>query len=86
MKRLAIILSIVLVSAGAALAQNSNTSPSGRTRIVAPKPSPTPKTAAKSPDATPSPSPAMSSRRTTTTNSPAAAVRAAFDKIIEGIR
>jgi len=86
MKRLAIILSIVLVSAGAALAQNSNTSPSSRTRTVAPKPSPTPKTVAKSPDAMPSPSPATSSRRTTTTNSPAGAVRAAFDKIIEGIR
>jgi ketosteroid isomerase-like protein len=86
MKRLAIILSIVLVSAGAALAQNSNTSPSSRTRTVAPKPSPTPKTVAKSPAATPSPSPATSSRRTTTNAGPSAAVLAAFDKIIDGIR
>ena len=86
MKRLAIILSIVLVSAGAALAQNSNTSPSSRTRTVAPKPSPTPRTTAKSPAATPSPSPGMSARRTTTNAGPSAAVRAAFDKIIEGIR
>jgi len=85
MKRLGIIFSIVLVSAGAALAQNSNTSPSSRTRTVAPKPSPTPKTVAKAPDAMPSPLPGTSSRRTAT-NSPAAAVRAAFDKIIEGIR
>src|SRR6266404_9312091 len=85
MKRFAIILSIVLAGAVAALAQNSNTSPSSRTRTVAPKPSPTPKTAAKSPAATPSPSPSPSSRRTTTTG-PAVAVRAAFDKIIDGIR
>ena len=84
MKRLAIILSIVLVGAGAALAQNSNTSPSSRTRTVAPKPSPTPRTVSKSPEATPSPSPGTTSRRTTT--GPAAAVRAAFDKIIEGIK
>lgn len=84
MKRLAIILSIVLVSAGAALAQNSNTSPSSRTRTVAPKPSPTPRTVAKPADATASPSPGTTSRRTAA--GPATAVRAAFDKIIEGIR
>jgi len=84
MKRLAIILSIVLVSAGAALAQNSNTSPSSRTRTVAPKPSPAPRTVAKPPDATASPSPGTTSRRTAA--GPATAVRAAFDKIIEGIR
>ena len=85
MKRLAIIFSIVLVSAGAGLAQNSNTSPPSRTRTVAPKPSPTPKTAAKSPDATPSSSPVTSSRRTTNAG-PSAAVLAAFDKIIDGIK
>ncbi|MFN2576519.1 MAG: nuclear transport factor 2 family protein [Pyrinomonadaceae bacterium] len=84
MKRLAIIFSIVLVSAGAAFAQNSNTSPSSRTRTVAPKPSPTPKTITKSPVPTPSPAPMTSSRRTTT--GPATAVRAAFDKIIDGIK
>src|SRR5256714_13559173 len=86
MKRIAIITCVVIFSAAAAVAQNSNTSPSSRGRTVAPKPSPTPRTVAKSPDATASPSPRTSSRRTTPAAGPAAAVRAAFDKIIEGIR
>ena len=85
MKNFAIIVSVVLVSAAAAFAQNNNTtSPSSRGRTVAPKPSPTPKTVTGSPDAKPTPSSATGGGRTAA--GPSAAVLAAFDKIIEGIR
>ena len=85
MKKFAIIVSVMLVSAAAAFAQSSNTtSPSSRGRTVAPKPSPTPKTVTKSPDATQTPSSATGGGRTAT--GPSAGVLSAFDKIIEGIR
>ena len=85
MKRSVAVFSIVLASMGLAFAQ-STTSPSSRTRTVDPTPAATPKTVTKSkPEA--SPSPATSKPATTTTPAgPSAAVLAAFDKIIEGVR
>jgi ketosteroid isomerase-like protein len=85
MKTFAIIVSVLLFSAAAALAQNSNTtSPSSRGRTVAAKPSPTPKTVTKSPDATQTTSSTTGGGRATT--GPSATVLSAFDKIMEGIR
>jgi hypothetical protein len=70
-----------------AFAQNANTNSStSRGRTVAPKPTPTPKTVSKSPTATPSPSPATGGGRATPAVGPSAAVLAAFDKIIDGIK
>src|SRR4051812_10378602 len=86
MKRSIVAVSILFASVVFAVAQNANTnSPSSRGRTVAPKPTPTPRTASKTPDATASPSPRPSSR-TTPPAGPSAAVLAAFDKIIDGIR
>jgi ketosteroid isomerase-like protein len=86
MKRSVAIVSVVLMSLALAFAQNSNssTSPSSRTRTVDPKPTPTPRTATKS--ATAEASPSQTPRPTTTQAGPSAAVLAAFDRIIEGVR
>jgi ketosteroid isomerase-like protein len=86
MKRSIVAVSILLACLAFAVAQNTNTnSSSSRGRTVAPKPSPTPRSAAKA-DATPSPSPAAGGGRTTSAAGPSAAVLAAFDKIVDGIR
>ena len=87
MKRLIVAVSILFACVAFAVAQNTNTnSASSRGRTVAAKPSPTPKTITKS-EATPSPSPATTGGgRTTSAAGPSAAVLAAFDKIIDGIR
>jgi hypothetical protein len=86
MKRILVAASVLLACAFLVLAQNTNTnSSSSRGRTVAPKPSPTPKTVSKSPEATASPSPTPSSARTSPVG-PSAAVLAAFDKIIDGIK
>jgi ketosteroid isomerase-like protein len=86
MKRLVAIVSVVLMSLALAFAQNSNssTSPSSRTRTVDPKPTPTPRTVTKS--TTPEASPSQTPRPTTTQAGPSAAVLAAFDRILEGVR
>lgn len=86
MKRLVAIVSIVLMSLALAFAQNTNssTSPSSRTRTVDPKPTPTPRTVTKS--ATAEASPSQTPRPTTTQAGPSAAVLAAFDRILEGVR
>ena len=88
MKRSVAVISIVFASLALAFAQsNSTTSPSSRTRTVDAKPTPTPKTVTKSAKPEASPSPATPKRSTTTTAAgPSAAVLAAFDKIIEGVR
>ena len=91
MKRPAIILSMVLLGASVAFAQNSNsstTSPSSRSRVVEAKPTPTPKTVTKSSNATakPSPSPTPRGNSASGSTAPSTGVLAAFDKIIEGIR
>ena len=91
MKRSLVIASIIVASAVVTFAQNSNsstTSPSSRTRTVAPKPTGSPKTVRKSSDATPAPSPSQTQRRNSAGGStaPSTGVLAAFDKIIEGIR
>ena len=86
MKRILVAASVLLACAFLVLAQNANTnSSSSRGRTVAPKPSPTPKTVSKSPEATASPAPTPSSTRTSPVG-PSAAVLAAFDKIIDGIK
>ena len=86
MKRILVAASVLLACAFLVLAQNTNTnSSSSRGRTVAPKPSPTPKTVSKSPEATASPAPTPSSTRTSPVG-PSAAVLAAFDKIIDGIK
>lgn len=86
MKRLVAIAPVVLMSLVLAFAQNSNssTSPSSRTRTVDPKPTPTPRTVTKS--ATAEASPSQTPRPTVTQAGPSAAVLAAFDRIIEGVR
>lgn len=87
MKRLLVAASVLLACVILAFAQNANTNSStSRGRTVAPKPTPTPKTVSKSPTATPSPSPATGGGRTTPSVGPSAAVLAAFDKIIDGIK
>jgi ketosteroid isomerase-like protein len=92
MKRSAIILSMVLLGASLAFAQNSNsstTSPSSRSRVVEAKPTPPPKTVPKSSNATAKPSPSPTTRRNSAsggTTAPSTGVLAAFDKIVEGIR
>jgi hypothetical protein len=87
MKRLLVAASVLLACVILAFAQNANTNSStSRGRTVAPKPTPTPKTVSKSPTATPSPSPATGGGRTTPAVGPSAAVLAAFDKIIDGIK
>ena len=87
MKRLLVAASVLLACVLLAFAQNANTNSStSRGRTVAPKPTPTPKTVSKSPTATPSPSPATGGGRTTPAVGPSAAVLAAFDKIIDGIK
>ncbi len=85
MKRFIVAASILIACTGVIVAQDT-TSPSSRTRTVAPKPSPTPKTVTKSPPATASPSPSTTSSRRTTTTAPSTGVLAAFDKIIDGIK
>jgi len=85
LKRTVVIVSIILATTGAIVAQDA-TSPSSRTRTVNAKPTPTPKTVTKSPSATASPSPSAQSSRRTTTTAPSTGVLAAFDKIVEGIR
>ncbi len=86
MKKSLVAASLILAGAAAIFAQDM-TSPSSRTRTVAPKPSPTPKPVTKSatPAAAPSPA-AQTPRRTTPATGPSTAVLAAFDKIMEGIR
>jgi len=87
MKRLLVAASVLLACVLLAFAQNANTNSStSRGRTVAPKPTPTPKTVSKSPTAAPSPSPATGGGRTTPAVGPSAAVLAAFDKIIDGIK
>lgn len=82
MKRSIVAVSILFACFAFAVAQNTNSnSSSSRGRTVAP--SPTPRTGA---NATPSPSPATGGGRTTSAAGPSAAVLAAFDKIIDGIR
>jgi hypothetical protein len=79
--------SVLLACVILAFAQNANTNSStSRGRTVAPKPTPTPKTVSKSPTATPSPSPATGGGRATPAVGPSAAVLAAFEKIIDGIK
>jgi hypothetical protein len=87
MKRLLVAASVLLACVILAFAQNANTNSStSRGRTVAPKPTPTPKTVSKSPTATPSPSPATGGGRATPAVGPSAAVLAAFEKIIDGIK
>ena len=89
MKKSIVVVAIIFASAVLAFPQNSNsTSPSNRTRTVAAKPSPTPKTVTKSSsEAAPAASPTPAApRRTTPSAGPSAAVMAAFDKIVDGIR
>lgn len=89
MKKSIVVVAIIFASAVLVFPQNSNsTSPSNRTRTVAAKPSPTPKTVTKSSsEAAPAASPTPAApRRTTPSAGPSAAVLAAFDKIIDGIR
>ena len=82
MKRSIVAVSILFACFAFAVAQNTNSnSSSSRGRTVAP--SPTPRTGA---NATPSPSPATGGGRTSSAAGPSAAVLAAFDKIIDGIR
>lgn len=88
MKRSVAVVSIVFASLALAFAQSSSTtSPSSRTRSVDAKPTPTPKpvTKAAKPEASPAPT---TPKRTTpaTAAGPSAAVLAAFEKIIEGVR
>jgi len=85
MKRFLVAASVLLACVIFVVAQNSNSSFS-RGRTVEPKPSPTPKTVSKSPEATASPSPVAGGGRTTPAAGPSAAVLAAFDKILDGIR
>jgi ketosteroid isomerase-like protein len=87
MKRFLVAASILVVSAVFVVAQNSNTSaPPTRGRTTTPKPSPTPtKTVTKPPDASAAGSQAGGGRSSSATG-PSAAVLAAFDKIIDGIR
>lgn len=84
MMRPLVVASIILAGAVAVFAQDM-TSPSSRTRTVV-KPSPTPKTVTKASSPAASPTPAQTPSRTTPAAGPSAAVLAAFDKIIEGIR
>lgn len=87
MKRSVAVISIVFASLALAFAQSSSTtSPSSRTRTVDAKPTPTPKTITKSANPEASPSPTTPKRTTTPAAGPSAAVLAAFDKIIEGVR
>jgi ketosteroid isomerase-like protein len=89
MKRSVAAISIVFATLALAYAQESTmTSPSNRTRTVDAKPTPTPKTVTKSapPDASASPQTPKRPTTTTTSAGPSAAVLAAFDKIIEGVR
>ena len=89
MKRSVAVISIVFASLALAFAQNNNTtSPSSRTRTVDTNPTPTPRTVTKSgkPEASPSPATPKRSTTTTTAAGPSAAVLAAFEKIIEGVR
>jgi ketosteroid isomerase-like protein len=89
MKRSVAVISIVFASLALAFAQNNNTtSPSSRTRTVDANPTPTPRTVTKSgkPEASPSPATPKRSTTTTTAAGPSAAVLAAFEKIIEGVR
>ncbi len=88
MKRSVAVISIVFASLALAFAQNSNTtSPSSRTRTVDAKPTPTPKTVTKPATPEASPSPTTPKRPgAPTAAGPSAAVLAAFDKIIEGVR
>ena len=85
MKRSLVAASVLLACVIFVVAQNNNSSFS-RGRTVEPKPSPTPKTVSKSPEATASPSPVAGGGRTTPAAGPSAAVLAAFDKILDGIR
>ncbi len=85
MMRPLVIAAIVLACAVAMFAQDM-TSPSSRTRTVEAKPTPTPRIVSKSaPAASPTPV-AQTTPRTTPAAGPSAAVLAAFDKIIDGIR
>jgi ketosteroid isomerase-like protein len=88
MKRSVAVISIVFASLALAFAQNNNTtSPSSRTRTVDAKPTPTPKIVTKSTNPeTSQPPTAPKGSSTTTAAGPSAAVLAAFDKIIEGVR
>jgi ketosteroid isomerase-like protein len=89
MKRSVAVISIVFASLALAFAQNNNTtSPSRRTRTVDANPTPTPKTVTKTanPEASPSPTTPKRTTATTAAAGPSAAVLAAFDKIIEGVR
>jgi len=87
MKRSVAVISIVFASLALAFAQSNTTSPPSRTRTVDPKPTPTPKTVTKSANPEASPSTQTPKRTTTATSAgPSAAVLAAFDKIIEGVR
>ena len=86
MKRSVAVISVVFVSLVLAFAQNSNTSPSSRTRTVDPKPSPPQKAATKSAKPESSPAPQAPKGSTTSSIAPSTAVLAAFDKIIEGVR
>jgi ketosteroid isomerase-like protein len=86
MKRSVAVISIVFASLALAFAQ-STTSPSSRTRTVDPQPTPTPKMVIKSANPEASPTPQTPKRTPTATSAgPSAAVLAAFDKIIEGVR
>ena len=89
-KRFLLIVSVALVCASVAFAQNTNsstTSPSTRTRTVAPKPSPTPKvvnrsTAPETGTATQRPKTTPAGGQVSSTGS----VLAAFNNLLDGIR
>jgi len=89
MKKSIVVISILFASSVLTIAQNSNTtSPSSRTRMVAPKPSPTPKTT-KSTDTETAPAtpprtqrPKAQAARPTSSGS----VLAAFNSLLDAIR
>ena len=87
MKRSVAVISIVFASLGLVFTQsNPTTSPPRRTRTVDSQPTPTPKPVTRSANPQASPSPQTPKGTTTTSAGPSAAVLAAFDRIIEGVR
>jgi len=87
MKRLIVVVSIALVGASLAFAQNTNssTSPSTRTRTVAPNPSPTPKAVTKS-TGTEGTTATQTRPQAASQVAPSSAVLAAFNNLLDGIR
>ena len=91
MKRYVAVASILVACATGALAQSTQSTPvppaPSRTRTVdPPQPAATPKVVPKAAKPAASPSPQTPQAASTTATGPSAAVLAAFDKIIEGVR